>query len=87
LEVDRSVADGTGHGITLISNTIRSAKRLGPKGTATGFLTLHDVKSAVAVHGGIGDRGHALLTAPDALSIGWRSKDEEESSAGQSKSV
>jgi hypothetical protein len=87
LEVDRPVADGTGHGIILISNPIRSAKCLGPKGTATGFLTLHNVKSAVAVHGGIGDRRHALLTAPDALSIGWCSKHEEESSAGQSKSV
>jgi hypothetical protein len=87
LEVDRSVVDGAGHGITLIPNTIRSAKCLGPNGTATGFLTLHNVKSAVAVHGGIGDCRHTLLAGPDALSIGRRSKCEEEGGAGQSKSV
>lgn len=83
----RAVADRPGDAAVWGRRSVHSAQGLRPNGTAAGLLTLHDVKSAVVIHGGISDRGDALLPRSDALGAGRSSKRKEKGRAGQSKSV
>src|SRR4051794_6410239 len=85
----RAASDRAGDRIvsTLIREAIRPAQGLGPNGASADFLSLHDPKAAVVVHGGVGDGRNAYRAGPDGLSIGRGRKSKEKGRARQSKSV
>jgi hypothetical protein len=86
----RIATDRAGHGIGPIpvaGPIIHSAQSLGKDGAAADFLTPHDMKAAVAVHGWIGNSRYALGGRPKVLGRGRGADSEEEGCARQSKSV